>query len=451
MACSTSPNFGLESVSSRFVRVRSYKPDPIIRLAKDSAVDFIFPADENALFLGIADAASKAGLPCLGHSRNTACILEQSRASVIGLLKPRHPAFFTDGQVVTAAPQLAGFMKTHPRVVLKPANQTTSAAFQQVQLLQTTGLGRKGGVAYPIWAETYSPGKDFSLHFIAVGDTTYFLGETIDYPLLAKDTFKPTGGMGAIAPGSMEHSFVTNATISRCIKFVKDFLEDPPAGLRPSGFISAQFRKTQRGVLFTEFDCKPGTPEVVALLPTLSINLGEFLNACLSQNNVVVRKDDQATVAWVLAPKRYPDRHQANSSVRFPASLMSNDIFTGPTFQRGKNICGQTSRTACVVATAPQVAAARQAALERVLQFATPDTGLVFREDVGAGISLSSATERVRDSLARLNNRGGKRVMLRLSPEAYEAVINFMSTSGIRTETAAINAMLLSACLNHRL
>lgn len=56
-----------------------------------------------------------------------------------------------------------------------------------------------------------------------------------------------------------------------------------------------------------------------------------------------------------------------------------------------------------------------------------------------------SATDRVNKSIQNLVASGGKRLMLRLSPEAYAALKIVMEVQHIRTETQAINQVLVAA------
>jgi len=56
---------------------------------------------------------------------------------------------------------------------------------------------------------------------------------------------------------------------------------------------------------------------------------------------------------------------------------------------------------------------------------------------------LPTATERVQKSIDLLVAKGGKRLTLRLSPEAYDALKTIMAMEKIGTETHAINQALI--------
>lgn len=56
-----------------------------------------------------------------------------------------------------------------------------------------------------------------------------------------------------------------------------------------------------------------------------------------------------------------------------------------------------------------------------------------------------TATDRVNKSIKNLVASGGKRLMLRLSPDAYAALKVVMEVQKIQTETQAINQVLIAA------
>lgn len=56
-----------------------------------------------------------------------------------------------------------------------------------------------------------------------------------------------------------------------------------------------------------------------------------------------------------------------------------------------------------------------------------------------------TATERVSKSIKDLVAAGGKRLMLRLSPEGYSALKVVMKVHNVQAETQAINQVLIAA------
>ncbi|HEY8781118.1 MAG TPA: hypothetical protein VIM16_05860 [Mucilaginibacter sp.] len=56
---------------------------------------------------------------------------------------------------------------------------------------------------------------------------------------------------------------------------------------------------------------------------------------------------------------------------------------------------------------------------------------------------LPSATERVNKSIELLIKSGGKRLMLRLTADGYDALKTIMAIEEISTETKAINEVLI--------
>ena len=65
------------------------------------------------------------------------------------------------------------------------------------------------------------------------------------------------------------------------------------------------------------------------------------------------------------------------------------------------------------------------------------------RPKIYVGERAPTATERSKQSMKALADAGGKRIMLRLTPEAREALRLIMSMTGSLLETAAINQALV--------
>jgi hypothetical protein len=55
-----------------------------------------------------------------------------------------------------------------------------------------------------------------------------------------------------------------------------------------------------------------------------------------------------------------------------------------------------------------------------------------------------TTTERSKRSVKKLKAAGGKRIMLRLTPEGYDALRTIMEIAGIKKETGAINQILVA-------
>lgn len=439
VACAARKNAGLLQNCHEFVSVPEYSGTGIAKLAVSRGVDLLLPTDEASLFLGAADAAAEAGVLCFGHPRKTALFMEGMRHEVISLLKPGRYARPPSGRLIRARREWLS-MPASEMVVAKPVSSDTRAS--GVSFVQP---GDASKIALPAWVEPYKAGVDFSIHYLALGGRAVYLGMTFDYPFLSKKSLTLTGGMGSLVPGRSDETVVHDTLLNECKAMAEHLIRSisEERRLDVRGFVSAQFRKVRQHAIFTELDCKPGNPEIIALLPTLEGDLGEVLLEAAQGTTPQISTNGLASVAISMAPASYP----YPSSVlltkhNLPASLLASEtVFFGETSMSHSVIRSGESRTICVTGCGASIEDARGSAKALATEIRR-DTGLVFRDDIGSG-ALAGATERVRKSLQALKTSGGKRVMLRLSPEANKALRELLEKGDFKNETEAINAAVV--------
>lgn len=434
--CASRRNAGLARDCLEFVFVPAYSSTAVAELAEKLTVDLLVPTDEVALFNGVADAAREIGIPCLGHPRETALYLEGARHEIIKLLEPGRYARAPEGRLVTSHSEW-GAIPPAEKLVVKPVVAPGRVSFMPPDIPCKVGL--------PAWIEPYKPGIDFSIHYLVTAEREVFLGMTFDYHFLDKRSVVLTGGMGSVVPGESDRSVVSEALLQECKAMTERLLHALRVnqGLALSGFVSAQFRKIRQQAVFTELDCKPGNPELIALLPTLAGDLGKALLKAANGVLPKVKLNGRASVAVSMAPCFYPLEGRGRHAIG--TSLLANTaVCFGETTQTDSVVVSGQSRTLCVTGSGMTIGEARAAALPLAAEIGRT-TGLVYREDVGAGLAATRATERVRKSLLDLKAKGGKRIMLRLSPEAHAALKTLMQRSGFETETEAINAAINAA------
>lgn len=439
LACAARENAGLLRDCDDFVLVPSYSGAEIAKLAVARGVDLLLPADEAALFDGVTDASTELGVPCFGHPRKTALFMEGMRHEVISLLKPGRYARPPSGRLIRTRREWLS-MPASEMVVAKPVSSDARA--QGVSFVQPGGESK---IALPAWVEPYKAGVDFSIHYLALGGQAVYLGLTFDYPFLSKKSFTLTGGMGSLVPGRSDETVVPDALLDECKAMAENLIRSisEERRLDVRGFVSAQFRKVRQHAIFTELDCKPGNPEIIALLPTLEGDLGEALLEAAQGTAPQISTNGLASIAISMSPASYP----YPSSVlltkhNVPASLLASEtVFFGETSMLDLAIRSGESRTICVTGCGANIEEARGSAKALATEIRM-DAGLVFRDDVGSGV-LAGATERVRKSLQVLKTSGGKRVMLRLSPEANKTLRELLEKGDFKNETEAINAAVV--------
>jgi phosphoribosylamine--glycine ligase len=439
--CASKCNAGLVSDFPHFIHIDHYDAESILQEAINHHVDIIIPCTEKALFGGIVDAAKLAGIPCLGHTKRVAEVLEKERSVVIGSMKTCGMVSPPKGAVITDKKDLLKIVGNRKMAVLKPLPAHVSS-LSGVHFINVADEIPKE--CFPTWAEAYIPGVDFSVHYIVVGTKFYPLGTTVDYPLLSRKNDIVTSGMGAIAIPDEACDLLPPIITDQCRQMVENGLLRLQSKLRIqiSGFVSAQFRKTRQGIIFTELDCKPGDPEIVALLPLLKVDLGYLFMQAVHSLPCPIVKHPFYSVAVPMIPRGYP-LQVALGEHKIPMDVLGDTALSiGDLNKQSGCLASGTSRTLCINTVSESLPQAVAETMAKAASLSN-STGLLYRNDIGANISKPSATQRVKKSLQDLKVRGGKRLMLRLSPEALAATKKIMAEDGIKTETAAINAALI--------
>lgn len=436
VVCIRGNNAGLDHDFANVVAVPSYSGAVIAGLATLWKSDLVVPTDEHALFDGAADSVRKAGVPCLGHSRETSVFLERARGDVIGLLEHEGGACAPEGRMAVSSEEWLG-MPTHARAVVKPISS-------QGVLFAEHGERVPDSDSFPAWVESFTPGTDFSLHYIVTPGGQAFLGLTFDYPFLRAGSFVLTGGMGSVVPGEHDATVVSGPLLQACKNMAERLFRSIVAerGLVLRGFISVQFRKVGRQAIFTELDCKPGNPEIVALLATIDGDLGNHFWRAAMDGVPELALNGLASAAISMAPVGYPQR-KGKPHIIPSCYLGLSAIHFGETEQGDGCIKSAQSRALCVSGSGATLMDACSKAASLAAEV-SGITGLWYRPDIGRALETGAA-ERVRRSLRGLKERGGKRIMLRLSPEANTALNSLVDNGGFKNETEAINAAIRHA------
>lgn len=432
-------NAGLENDCHQFIHAQGYSGEVIVESAINHAVDMLLPTDEAALFNGVADAAIASGMLCLGHTKKTAYLIEIMRNGVISALSPSRYVRRPEGILALTHQDLKSLFTTNDTIVIKPLKLGGSVSFLN------DGDDAVNRIDLPVWAEPYKPGVDFSIHYIVNGGYFHFIGLTFDYPFLNESSLVLTGGMGTIVPASNETSIVSSALLKDCQAVTEACLLrlKETHGCNLNGFVSAQFRKIRQQAIFTEFDCKPGNPEIVAILPTIKGDLGRILLHAARNQLPAIEFTGMASVAISMIPKEYPFTHKT-CHVLPDSFLCQEAVVIGETERTGSAIRNGESRMLCVVCLGVDSRQTKDVAISMAAHI-NELSGLIFRSDMGNNISGPVAAQRVRKSLDDLKKKGGKRLMLRLSPESNAALKNLMAADRFQNETEAINAAIIIA------
>ncbi len=290
--------------------------DGLVALAQRRAADLVVVGPEVALVAGLSDRLAEAGIAVFGPSR-AAAQLEGSKAyakDVMHRFGVPTAASRTFG--LGSVDEARAYVDAHPLPVVLKADGL--AAGKGVVVAETREQARDalagmleegafGSAGSTVLVESFLQGEEASLFVVSDGTDYVVLPAAQDHKRIGEgDTGPNTGGMGAYAPAPV----VTQAVRERAeAEVVRPILDGMRAEGHPYQGVLYVGLMIDRGALsVVEFNCRFGDPEAQVLLPLLTSDVLDLLEAAahgrLAQTRVEV--DDGAAACVVLASQGYP-------------------------------------------------------------------------------------------------------------------------------------------------
>jgi len=345
----------------------------VAALAVSLGVDLVVVGPEAPLVAGVADAVRAAGIPVVGPSAEAAR-LEGSKAFAKDVMAAAGVPTAA-ARVATTLEQVAAALDEFgaPHVVKEDglaAGKGVVVTFDREAALAHAAacLAKPGGT---VVVEEFLDGPEVSLFVLSDGAHVVPLQPAQDFKRVGDGDAGPnTGGMGAYSPlpwapaGLVDEVVVTVAepTIAEMARRGTPF----------AGVLYCGLALTSRGVRVIEFNARFGDPETQVVLARLATPLAGVLSASATGTLAelpALQWHDEAAVTVVVAAHGYP------------GTVRSGDPITGiddaervpgvHVLHAGTALCDGTlvssgGRVLSVVATGPDLAAARGAAYEGV-------------------------------------------------------------------------------------
>ncbi|WP_419730406.1 phosphoribosylamine--glycine ligase [Lichenicola sp.] len=365
----------------------------LVAFALGERIDLVVPGPEAPLVAGLADACLVAGIACAGPTAQAAQ-LEGSKSfskaicDAAGIPTARWERF-DDAALAHAFVRRRGApivvkadgLAAGKGVVVAATVAEAEAAI--TAMMEQSSLGVAGA---SVVIEEYLEGDEVSLFALCDGETAVLIGAAQDHKRIGEgDTGANTGGMGAVSPPA----FFDRATQEHALDLlVRPMLREMVrVGTPFRGVIFAGLMLTPEGPSLIEYNVRFGDPEAQALLPRLRTDLLPALVALcdgkLAQADL--RFSDDASVAVVLAGRGYPGTPAVGSPIRGidrAEAMTGVRVFQAATaYDAAGSLIGHGGRVLTVVATAPTLMAARDAAYAGVAAIDWPDA--IWRRDIG--------------------------------------------------------------------
>lgn len=395
--------------------------------AREHAIDIAVIGSEAPLAAGVSDALRRQGVRVFGPSQAAARI-ESSKLFAKqfmdrhGIPTARYACFTSYAEaclhiaqihypfVIKASGLAAG------KGVFLPDTQAEAAAILR-QLLCEHMLGAAGA---EIVIEERLEGPEVSLLCFTDGRTLQLMPPARDYKrLLAGDKGPNTGGMGAYAPVELPVSVSLEQLKQTILQPTIDGLRNE--GMPFVGVLYAGLMLTAQGPRVLEFNCRLGDPETQVLLPLLTTDLLDIIEACTTQQlqTCPVQFSTQSAVCVVLASADYPQKGSDGESIQGVTQQADNScVFEAATRQQGEAIVTAGGRVLGVTAWGETLPIARERAYERVqgIQF----KGMQYRNDIAAsqvdlyaqaGVDIHAGNKAVQLMSAAVKSTYGKEVL----------------------------------------
>ncbi|GAB49381.1 phosphoribosylamine--glycine ligase [Mobilicoccus pelagius] len=380
------------------LEVEATDPDAVAALAVEHGVDLVVVGPEAPLVAGVSDAVAARGIPCFGPTARAAR-LEGSKAfakevmEVAGVPTARARVCTTVDAAMEALDELGA-----PYVVkddglaagkgVVVTEERTKALAHAVQCLERPRAAGEDETRVVI--EEFLDGPEISLFCLTDGRTVVPLAPAQDFKRLCDGGRGPnTGGMGAYSPLDWAPQTLTEEVVSTIAQPTVD--EMRRRGTPFAGVLYVGLALTGRGLRVVEFNARFGDPETQVVLARLRTGLGGVLLAAARGELAEIPPlewSDDAAVTVVVAARGYPEAPRKGDPVVI-GEVGDAEILHAGTRQRPDGLVTAGGRVLSVVATGPDLAAARAAAYDAVDAVDIP--GSRHRTD----IALAAAQHRI--------------------------------------------------------
>jgi phosphoribosylamine--glycine ligase len=361
-------------------------PDAIAALAVSFRADLVVVGPEVPLVAGAADAVRDAGIACFGPSAEAAQ-LEGSKSFAKHVMTaagvPTARAWPVGGvaELETALDEVAQVSPGAPYVVKDDGLAAGKGVVVTPDRAAAVAHGRAvldaGGA---VLIEEYLDGPEVSLFAVTDGTTVLPLVPAQDHKRRDDGDAGPnTGGMGAYAPLPWAPPGLVDEVLAAVLQPTVD--EMARRGEPFSGLLYAGLALTSRGLRVVEFNARFGDPETQVVLPLLETPLAGLLYAAATgglADHPPLRWREGAAVTVVVAAQGYPEAPRTGDPVT--GADADGVLHAGTALTADGTVVSAGGRVLAVTAVGADLAAARQAAYERVA--AVRLNGAHWRSDI---------------------------------------------------------------------
>jgi phosphoribosylamine---glycine ligase len=254
--------------------------------------------------------------------------------------------------------------------------------------------GAFGDAGARVVVEELLTGPEVSAFALVDGDVIVPLALSQDFKRAGdRDTGPNTGGMGAYSPVPLVDAATQDRIWSDIVGGTVGALRD--RGISYSGLLYVGLMLTGQGPKVLEYNCRFGDPETQVVIPRLSTDLADLLEACATGDlaDVKATLSPDAAVAVVMASGGYPGSYRAGVEIVGLDAAERVDgvtVFHGGTAIADGRVVTAGGRVLAVTASGASVGDARDRAYRAAAQISFD--GASWRTDIAAQAARPQAT-----------------------------------------------------------
>ena len=363
----------------------------LIDFVKDNQVDWVFVGPEVPLIQGIVDDFEANGIKAFGPNKAAAQI-EGSKDFAKQLME-RHGIPTAKYRTFDDLDSAEAYVRDHGAPIVVKADGLAAGKGVTVAMDVDTALKaledifvdhRFGAAGAKVVIEDYLEGQEFSLMSFVNGTEFWPMPISQDHKRAFDGDKGPnTGGMGAYSPVPQISQDVVDTAIETIVRPTVQAMADEGTPL--TGILYAGLIATADGPKVIEFNARFGDPETEVVLPRLTSDFGEGINAILNNETPTFtwEDDNKTTLGVVLASNGYPTNVIKGAAIpQIPVDDSSHVYYAGVATNADGKLVADSGRVLLLETTADDIRAAQDkiyAVLDKL-----DTTGMFYRHDIGA-------------------------------------------------------------------
>lgn len=317
------PGNGGISQYAECVDIQAAELDKLTEFAEQNSIDLTIVGPENPLSDGIVDIFEAKGLRIFGPTK-LAAEIESSKVFAKDFMK-KYNIPSAEYRVFTDPEEAKEYVRElGPPLVVKADGLAAGKGVIPAMDLETAleavdkiGVQKAFGEAgNKIIVEEFLEGEEASILAFTDGETVVPMVSSQDHKRAYDGDQGPnTGGMGAYSPAPVMTGELNNRVLNEVL--IPTVMGMNDEGRKYKGVLYAGLMIKDGKPKVLEFNCRFGDPELQVVLPRLSSDVIEPLNAVVDENlnEVTLEWNPQAAVCVVMASEGYPGKYEKGKQI----------------------------------------------------------------------------------------------------------------------------------------